>query len=150
MDQVWPQAAIDHTDAPLGEFRGAQETGSYQFLAWEGERPVGLIDRGTFDKWVTWKVGLVAQGCLRSSTSTQPPWLSSSLLVLLDYAGTSAVNGMLRINSMMANFVEREPREQGNVEEFVLLSNSSTHPSIRRQHVQQLGKSFSIRADCCG
>jgi hypothetical protein len=37
---------------------------------------------------------------------------------------------MPHIDSMMANFMEREPGEQGNVEEFVLQSSSFTHPGI--------------------
>jgi RimJ/RimL family protein N-acetyltransferase len=49
--------ALDLADAPLGEFRGAQETGRYRYLAWDKDVPVGYVDCGTFDRWVTWEGG---------------------------------------------------------------------------------------------
>ena len=56
---------------------------------------------------------------------------------------------MLRIDSMMANLVESEPRKQGNVEELIILSSPSTHPCIGRQRVQHPGETFGIGADGC-
>lgn len=58
----WPRMALDLTDAPLGEFRGAQETGRYQFLAWDGDVSVGYIDCGTCDRWTTWEGGPAGRG----------------------------------------------------------------------------------------
>jgi RimJ/RimL family protein N-acetyltransferase len=58
----WPLMALELVDAPLGEFRGAQETGSYQFLAWDGDAPVGYIDCGTCDRWTTWEGGQGGRG----------------------------------------------------------------------------------------
>jgi RimJ/RimL family protein N-acetyltransferase len=43
--------------APLGVFRGALEAGHYRWLGWDGERAVGYIDAGTFDRWTTWEGG---------------------------------------------------------------------------------------------
>ena len=48
---------LDLSHAPLGEFRGAQETGSYRFLAWDKDVPVGYVYCGTFDRWTTWEGG---------------------------------------------------------------------------------------------
>jgi RimJ/RimL family protein N-acetyltransferase len=53
----WPRMAIDLAGAPLAEFRGARETGRYQFLAWDRDSPVGYIDCGTSDRWTTWDGG---------------------------------------------------------------------------------------------
>jgi RimJ/RimL family protein N-acetyltransferase len=49
-------------DAPLGEFRGAQETGRHEFVAWDEDVPVGYIDCGTFDCWTTWEGGPDGRG----------------------------------------------------------------------------------------
>jgi RimJ/RimL family protein N-acetyltransferase len=54
--------ALKLADAPLGEFRGAQETGRYRFLAWDKGVPVGYIDIGTFDRWATWEGGPDGRG----------------------------------------------------------------------------------------
>jgi RimJ/RimL family protein N-acetyltransferase len=53
---------LDLADRPLGEFRGARETGRYRWLSWEGERPVGYIDCGTFDRWTTFEGGPAGRG----------------------------------------------------------------------------------------
>jgi RimJ/RimL family protein N-acetyltransferase len=54
--------ALDLADAPFGEFRGARETGCHQFLAWDGDSPVGYIDCGTSDRWTTWEGGPGGRG----------------------------------------------------------------------------------------
>jgi RimJ/RimL family protein N-acetyltransferase len=56
-DTDWPRRMLDLADRPLGEFRGAMETGRFRWLAWSGEDPVGYIDCGTFNRWTTWDVG---------------------------------------------------------------------------------------------
>jgi len=58
----WPRMAVDLADTPLGEFRGAQETGRYRYLAWDGDSPVGYIDCGTSDRWTTWEGGPAGRG----------------------------------------------------------------------------------------
>jgi RimJ/RimL family protein N-acetyltransferase len=58
----WPQRALKLADAPLDEFRGAQETGSFRFLAWDRDVPVGYVDCGTFDRWTTWEGGPGGRG----------------------------------------------------------------------------------------
>jgi ribosomal protein S18 acetylase RimI-like enzyme len=50
----WPQQMLDLADRPLGEFRGAKETGRLRWLARNDNEPVGYIDCGTFDRWTTW------------------------------------------------------------------------------------------------
>ena len=54
--------ALELAEAPLGEFRGAQETGRYRFLAWDKDVPVGYVDCGTFDRWATWEAGPGGRG----------------------------------------------------------------------------------------
>jgi RimJ/RimL family protein N-acetyltransferase len=58
----WPHRSIAMIEAPLGEFRGARETGRYRFVAWDGESPVGYIDCGTYDRWATWEGGTGGRG----------------------------------------------------------------------------------------
>jgi RimJ/RimL family protein N-acetyltransferase len=58
----WPRMILDLADAPLGEFRGAQETGGCRFLAWDNDVPVGYVDCGTFDRWTTWEGGPDGRG----------------------------------------------------------------------------------------
>jgi hypothetical protein len=48
---------LDRADPPLGEFRGAAETGRYRWLAWDRGTAVGYIDCGTYDRWTTWEGG---------------------------------------------------------------------------------------------
>ena len=50
----WPAQMLELASRPLGEFRGAQETGNYRWLAWDLGRAIGYIDCGTFDRWTTW------------------------------------------------------------------------------------------------
>ncbi len=47
---------------PLGEFRGANETGRFRWLAWHDATPVGYIDCGTADRWTTWEGGPHGRG----------------------------------------------------------------------------------------
>jgi RimJ/RimL family protein N-acetyltransferase len=58
----WPRMMLDLSDALFGEFRGAQETGCYRFLAWDKDVPVGYVDCGTFDRWTTWEGGAEGRG----------------------------------------------------------------------------------------
>jgi hypothetical protein len=55
---------LDLASRPLGEFRGATETGRYRWLAWERDRPVGCIDCGTTDRWTTWEGGPGGRGVI--------------------------------------------------------------------------------------
>ncbi|HEY2215250.1 MAG TPA: GNAT family N-acetyltransferase [Acidimicrobiales bacterium] len=58
----WPGLMLKLADRPLGEFRGALETGRYHFLAWDGDTPVGYIDFDTYDRWATWEGGVDGRG----------------------------------------------------------------------------------------
>jgi RimJ/RimL family protein N-acetyltransferase len=53
---------LDLADRPLGEYRGAVETGRFRWLAWEQDRAVGYIDCGTYDRWTTWEGGPSGRG----------------------------------------------------------------------------------------
>jgi RimJ/RimL family protein N-acetyltransferase len=58
----WPGLMLDLADQPLGEFRGAKETGRHRWLSCDGGRPVGYIDCGTYDRWTTWEGGPAGRG----------------------------------------------------------------------------------------
>jgi RimJ/RimL family protein N-acetyltransferase len=64
----WPQLVLDLAGRPLGEYRGAVETGRYNWLAWEHdtagntEAAVGYIGCGTYDRWTTWEGGPAGRG----------------------------------------------------------------------------------------
>jgi RimJ/RimL family protein N-acetyltransferase len=53
----WPRQMLGLMGRPLGEYRGARETGRFRWLAWEHAAPVGYIDCGTYDRWTTWEGG---------------------------------------------------------------------------------------------
>ena len=58
----WPRQMLDLAGRPLGEFRGAIETGRYHWLAWERDTAVGYIHCGTYDRWTTWEGGPSGRG----------------------------------------------------------------------------------------
>jgi len=49
---AWPRQMAGR---PLGEFRGAAETGQHRWFAWDRDTAVGHIDCGTYDRWATWE-----------------------------------------------------------------------------------------------
>jgi RimJ/RimL family protein N-acetyltransferase len=53
---------LDLAGRPLGEFRGAAETGRHRWLAWAGDTAVGYIDCGSYDRWTTWEEGPAGSG----------------------------------------------------------------------------------------
>ena len=59
---AWPAQMLDLAARPLGEFRGAIETGRYRWLAWDRDTAVGYIDCGTYDRWTTWEGGPGGRG----------------------------------------------------------------------------------------
>jgi RimJ/RimL family protein N-acetyltransferase len=60
----WPRQMLDLMTRPLGEYRGARETGRFRWLAWEHEEAVGYIDCGTYDRWTTWEGEEGGQGVI--------------------------------------------------------------------------------------
>jgi RimJ/RimL family protein N-acetyltransferase len=58
----WPSLVVELGNAPLGEFRGAIETGRHGWLAWNQRAPVGYIDCVTTDRWTTWEGGPHGRG----------------------------------------------------------------------------------------
>jgi RimJ/RimL family protein N-acetyltransferase len=55
---------LDLADRPLGEFRGAAETGRYRWLAWDQGTAVGYIDCGTYNRWTIWEGGPGGRGVI--------------------------------------------------------------------------------------
>ncbi len=49
---AWPRQMPGR---PLGEFRGAAESGQHRWFAWDRDTAVGHIDCGTYDRWATWE-----------------------------------------------------------------------------------------------
>jgi ribosomal protein S18 acetylase RimI-like enzyme len=62
----WPGLMLDLAERPLGEFRGAKETGRFRWVAWDGVDAVGYIDCGTFDRWTSWEDGPQGHGVVDS------------------------------------------------------------------------------------
>lgn len=60
----WPRQMLELMTHPLGEYRGARETGRFRWLAWEHEVVVGFIDCGTYDRWTTWEGGKGGRGVI--------------------------------------------------------------------------------------
>jgi RimJ/RimL family protein N-acetyltransferase len=58
----WPRLMLDLAERPLGEFRGAVETGRHRWLARENERAIGYIDCGTYDRYAVWDGGPDGRG----------------------------------------------------------------------------------------
>lgn len=58
----WLPMMLDLADRPLGEFRGAAQTGRHRWLAWAGGTAVGYIDCETYDRWTTWEGGTGGRG----------------------------------------------------------------------------------------
>jgi RimJ/RimL family protein N-acetyltransferase len=77
----WPRLVLDLADRPLGEFRGAIETGRYRWLAWDGDEPIGYIDCGTTDRWTTWEGGPNGRGVIATI-----PVASGNLAYVVDPA----------------------------------------------------------------
>jgi RimJ/RimL family protein N-acetyltransferase len=50
----WPEIILDLAGSPPGEFRGATETGRYEWLAWDRDTAAGYIGATTTDRWTTW------------------------------------------------------------------------------------------------
>ena len=59
-----PRQMLDRAERPLGEYRGAAETGRYRWLAWDQDTAVGYIDCGTYDRWATWQGGPGGRGVI--------------------------------------------------------------------------------------
>jgi RimJ/RimL family protein N-acetyltransferase len=60
----WPRLVLDLADRPLGEHRGAIETGRYGWSAWDRDELIGYIDCGTTDRWTTWEGGPNGKGVI--------------------------------------------------------------------------------------
>jgi len=61
---AWPRQMLDRADRPLGEFRGAAETGRHRWLAWDQGTAVGYVDCGTYDQWARWEGGPGGRGVI--------------------------------------------------------------------------------------
>ena len=62
----WPASMLDVAERPGLEYRGKIRTGAFRWLAWAGDRPVGYIDCGTFDRWTAWEGGPGGRGLLKT------------------------------------------------------------------------------------
>ena len=93
----WPLMTLALSDVPLGEFRGALETGRYRFIAWDGSAPVGYIDCGTFDRWTTWEGGPEGRGVV--GVIDEP---SGAMAYVIDPARRRRGYGRDMVRTMMA------------------------------------------------
>jgi RimJ/RimL family protein N-acetyltransferase len=93
----WPRQMLDLAGRPLGEFRGAMETGRYRWLAWERDSPVGYVDCGTTDRWTTWEGGPGGRGIISAI-----PVPSGSISYLADPARRGRGYGTAIITAVTA------------------------------------------------
>lgn len=93
----WPRMMVDLADRPLGEFRGAMETGRYRWLACERDIAVGYIDCGTFDRWTTWEGGDGGRGVTGAI-----PVPSGGICYVVDPAVRRCGYGTTMITALMA------------------------------------------------
>lgn len=61
----WPGLILDLHKRPLGEYRGAVETGRYSWLAWDGDTAVGYVGCDTYDRCTTWDGSPDGRGVVR-------------------------------------------------------------------------------------
>jgi RimJ/RimL family protein N-acetyltransferase len=128
----WPRLVLDLDDRPLGEFRGAIETGRYRWLAWDDDRPVGYIDCGTYDRWTTWEGGPRGRGVI---ATTAVPSGSIAYVVDPDLRGRGYCRSMIELLLNLAGLAHIElfaaGVELGNVGSVRALLKSGFHPLDR-------------------
>jgi RimJ/RimL family protein N-acetyltransferase len=92
----WPGLLLDLHERPLGEYRDAVETGRYNWLAWEGDTPVGYVGCDTYDRCTTWDGSPGGRGVVKTL-----PVPTANLSYVIDPAlrrhgyGTSIVAALL-------------------------------------------------------
>jgi RimJ/RimL family protein N-acetyltransferase len=97
----WPRLVLDLADRPLGEHRGAIETGRYGWTAWDRDKLVGYIDCGATDRWTTWEGGPNGKGVVGTF-----PVASGNLAYVVDPAvrrrgyGTAMIAGLLKLSDL--------------------------------------------------
>jgi RimJ/RimL family protein N-acetyltransferase len=98
----WPRMILDLAHAPLGEFRGAQETGRHEFVAWDEDVPVGYVDCGTFDRWATWEGGSGGRGVVGviDEPSGSIAYVTDPAMRRRGYA-VEMVLSLMRVSSLM-------------------------------------------------
>jgi RimJ/RimL family protein N-acetyltransferase len=105
----WPAAMLAHGDRSVGTtFRGARQTGCYQYLALAGGTPVGYIDCGTFDRCTVYG----GEGPDRPIITDSTDVATGSIAFVVDPAVRRVGLGRAMINALM-----RRP-ELGFVELF--------------------------------
>jgi GNAT superfamily N-acetyltransferase len=92
----WPSLILELADQPLGKFRGAVETGRSAWVAWEGDRPVGLIDCGTTDRWTTWEGGPSGRGVIATM-----PIPSANMSYVVDPAARRCGYGSAMVRELL-------------------------------------------------
>jgi RimJ/RimL family protein N-acetyltransferase len=77
----WPRLVLDLAERPLGEHRGAIETGRYGWTAWDRDELIGYIDCVTTDRWTAWEGGSKGRGVVATY-----PVASGNLAYVVDPA----------------------------------------------------------------
>jgi RimJ/RimL family protein N-acetyltransferase len=93
----WPALVLSLADRPLGEHRGAIETGRFGWSAWERDELVGYIDCGTTDRWTTWDGGPNGKGVI-----TTLPVASGNLAYVVDPVVRRRGYGTAMITTLLA------------------------------------------------
>ena len=93
----WLRLVLGLADHPLGEHRGAIETGQYAWSAWDRDKLVGYIDCGTTDRWTTWDGGPNGKGVI-----TTLPVASGNLAYVVDPVVRRRGYGTAMITTLLA------------------------------------------------
>jgi RimJ/RimL family protein N-acetyltransferase len=93
----WPNLVLGLADGPLGEHRGAIETGRYGWSAWDRDELIGYIDCGTTDRWTTWEGGADGKGVVATF-----PVATGNLAYVVDPAVRRQGYGTAMIVTLMA------------------------------------------------
>jgi RimJ/RimL family protein N-acetyltransferase len=120
----WPSLVLELAHRPLGEFRGAIETGRHGWLAWDREEPVGYIDCVTTDRWTTWEGGPDGRGVI--ATIWAP---SANITYVVDPAHRRRGYGSAMIFGLLA------APELAHIELFAAGIESGNVASVRCAHV---------------
>ena len=115
----WPSLILDLHKRPLGEYRGAVETGRYSWLAWDGDTAVGYVGCDTYDRCTTWDGSPDGRGVVKTL-----PVPTANLSYVVDPAlrrqgyGTSIIAALMASSQMrhVSLFVAGvEPANTGSI-----------------------------------
>jgi RimJ/RimL family protein N-acetyltransferase len=136
---------LDLADRPLGEFRGAVETGRYRWLGWDGGKAVGYVDCGTYDRWAVWEGGPDGRGVIEAV-----PVAAAAIAYVVDPALRRRGYCAAMLRAVMATSELRdiglftagvEPENAGSIECLRRVGFRALHPEPDWEGIVYYGRS---------